>query len=418
MFLCRTFRRAELLRKLPVHLLLRRLLPRLQNLDGNLLPAVVPAVEHAERAARDFVVEVELRLGDLPLGRVRGGGERGPPRAAHAPARGFACVVPVDLRQPRREDLIQVGGVVGGPALHDEDVQRVPVSRAEHVRLADVQAHVEERGADAAQHARAVAPGNRDLVHRRVRDAGAPVGVLIQRLEAEAAAEGGRAQALAPVRGGWARVHFVQGGVGDVPERGGGEADPARVAKHRPTAALRCLQQSHMRAEIFQVVNVQRVPPREAQQVRFHRGLLRDILQLGKRVLEPLEHPRRHLLLRRARQSRRHGGRGKFTPRARACAKTRRRARKPVLPLRARRSPRGVRGATARHSYPAPSSAKFGGRCRRRVAARARITGHTELAIFSPCACADDGYCIILSYTCQLTDPPSGFFQFFMTTLR
>ena len=374
-----------------MHLLLRRLLPGFQNLDGHLLPAVVPAVEHAERAARDFVVEVELRLGDLPLGRVRGGGERGRGALA-APARaGLAGVVPVHLRQSRQHHRVQVGGVVRVPALHDEDVEREPVLRAEHVRLADVKPHVEERGADAAQHARAVAPGNRDLVHRRRRHViRAPVGVLIRRLEVEAAAEGGRAQALATVRGGGARVHFVQGGVGNVPERGRGESDPARIAEYRPIAALRGLQQIHVRAEIFQVVNVHRVPPREAQQVRFHGGLQRDILQLGPRVLQPLEHPRRHLLLRRARQSRRHGGRGKFTPRVRACAKARRRARKRVLPLRARRSPRCVHAAPKRHSYPAPSSAKFGGRSRRRCAARARMPSPVELAIASPFATRSD----------------------------
>ena len=228
------------------------------------------------------------------------------------------------------------------------------------MRLADVEPHVEERGAHAAQHARAVSPGNRDLVHRRVRDVRAPVGVLIQRVEAEAAPEGGRAQALAPVRGGRARVHVMQGGVGDVPERGGGESDPARVAKYGPVAALRGLQQTHVRAEIFQVVNVQRVPPREAQQVRFHRGLQRDILQLGPRVLKPLENPRRHLLLRRARQSRRHGGAGN-SRHASACAQKRVAARENASPRSARDPPRD---ACAAHPLatrtPPKSSAKFG----------------------------------------------------------
>ena len=176
---------------------------------------------------------------------------------------------------------------------------------------------------------------------------------------------------------------FRAGGVGDVPERGGERRIPRVSRKHRPTAALRCLQQSHMRAEIFQVVDVQRVPPRRRSRCVFTAVSCATSSSSGNVSLSRSS-TRVATCSFDARGSRRHGGRGN-SRHACARAQTRRRARKP-LPLRARRSPARRARRDRSPLVPRPVLSEVRGRCRRRVAARARITGHTELAIFSPFA--------------------------------
>ena len=267
-----------------------------------------------------------------------GAARRRPPRR---PRR--APILPVHLLQPRLQDALEVLLVVRLPPLHDEHVQRVPVLRAEDVRFGDVQTDIEERGRDAREHPRPVQAGDGDLVHRDAITAPASVvAPLVQVLEVEAAPERRRPELprsnRAHVVGG---VHVHHARVARVAQGGGAQSDPPRLAHHRHRVGLRGVQQLHMLPQVFEVVNVEAVPARQAHEMALQRHRERVIGDdLRPRLLQPLQNFQRHPFLRRPRL---HVRRGRHSARRRDYPAKKSRPRHGP----ARRPPRLTRAASA-----------------------------------------------------------------------
>mmetsp|Transcript_7737 Transcript_7737/g.35070 ORF Transcript_7737/g.35070 Transcript_7737/m.35070 type:complete len:210 (+) Transcript_7737:792-1421(+) len=186
----------QLLSELPVHLLLRALPSRLENLDGHLLAAVAAPVQHTERAARDLLHEVQLHLLNLPLA-IAGSRERLLALARRRPVARprLHALVPIHLVQTLLQLLVHGNLVVHPPSGDHEHVQSVAVVRAKHVCLRNVQSDVEQRGRHAAEHPRPVQPRDRYFVHRP-RGCGFPAQVLLERVQVEGRPERGSPQPL------------------------------------------------------------------------------------------------------------------------------------------------------------------------------------------------------------------------------